>query len=130
MRRTRAVGVEGVGGERSVGDLVDVGHGTKDSVQSTLRVGGGGGGSTSCERLSRSSSPCAPAATASAAWLSCSVSCIMPLESTAQPCEVCGVLTTSRCAACESAGISLFFCSRAHQKLVRPLPQSSLRAQS
>ncbi|GAA5945763.1 hypothetical protein JCM3775_005843 [Rhodotorula graminis] len=44
----------------------------------------------------------------------------MPAEPVPQPCEVCGVETTSKCAACESAGISLFSCSRDHQKLVWP----------
>ncbi|GAA5855895.1 hypothetical protein JCM9279_001163 [Rhodotorula babjevae] len=44
----------------------------------------------------------------------------MPVDTAAQPCEVCGVLTTQKCSACESAGISLFFCSRDHQKLVWP----------
>ncbi|BGP15764.1 hypothetical protein JCM10213_007940 [Rhodosporidiobolus nylandii] len=59
----------------------------------------------------------------------------------AQPCCVCGVETVNRCSACGAAGISLFFCSREHQKLVWkdahskvcgstavPLPQPALTA--
>ncbi|BGP15804.1 hypothetical protein JCM10213_005714 [Rhodosporidiobolus nylandii] len=39
-------------------------------------------------------------------------------SSDAQPCCMCGVETVNRCSACGAAGISLFFCSREHQKLV------------
>ncbi|BGP39627.1 hypothetical protein JCM10450v2_003596 [Rhodotorula kratochvilovae] len=42
----------------------------------------------------------------------------MPATPATQPCEVCGELTTLRCAACQKAGIDLSFCSKEHQKLV------------
>ncbi|TNY20001.1 hypothetical protein DMC30DRAFT_352989 [Rhodotorula diobovata] len=51
----------------------------------------------------------------------------IPSDSNAQPCEVCGVETTSRCLSCQLAGLDLFFCSRAHQKLVRLSSLSSKR---
>ncbi|GAA6055095.1 hypothetical protein JCM3770_001795 [Rhodotorula araucariae] len=35
----------------------------------------------------------------------------MPITPPAEPCEVCGEATTLRCAACQKAGIDLFFCS-------------------
>ncbi|GAA5902551.1 hypothetical protein JCM6882_009314 [Rhodosporidiobolus microsporus] len=38
-----------------------------------------------------------------------------------EPCWICGELTTTRCGACEEAGIDIFFCSREHQKLVWPV---------
>lgn len=41
-----------------------------------------------------------------------------------QPCEVCGASTRRCCAACQSAGLDIFFCSKAHQKLVRPFSHS------
>ncbi|GAA5902548.1 hypothetical protein JCM6882_009313 [Rhodosporidiobolus microsporus] len=34
---------------------------------------------------------------------------------------ICGELTTTRCGACEGAGIDIFFCSKEHQKLVWPV---------
>ncbi|GAA5858426.1 hypothetical protein JCM9279_005563 [Rhodotorula babjevae] len=37
-----------------------------------------------------------------------------------QPCEVCGTSTRRCCAACRAAGLNIFFCSKAHQKLVWP----------
>ncbi|GAA6041071.1 hypothetical protein JCM8097_004705 [Rhodosporidiobolus ruineniae] len=37
------------------------------------------------------------------------------------PCLVCGDETTSRCQSCGKAGISLFFCSKEHQKLLWPV---------
>lgn len=49
----------------------------------------------------------------------------MPVEPVAQPCEVCGVETTQRCSSCVKAGVDLFFCSKDHQKLVRPLSRAS-----
>ena len=49
----------------------------------------------------------------------------MSTASVAQPCEVCGVETTQRCSSCVQAGVDLFFCSKAHQKLVRPLLRAS-----
>ncbi|GAA5887978.1 hypothetical protein JCM6882_000823 [Rhodosporidiobolus microsporus] len=42
-------------------------------------------------------------------------------EKPKEPCWICGELTTTRCGACEKAGIDIFFCSREHQKLVWPV---------
>lgn len=36
-----------------------------------------------------------------------------------QPCVVCGTPTATRCSACATTGVDLFFCSTRHQKLVR-----------
>ena len=36
----------------------------------------------------------------------------MPLDQLTQPCEVCGVDTTSRCSSCQLAGIDFFFRSK------------------
>jgi len=38
-----------------------------------------------------------------------------------ETCLVCGIKTKHRCSKCAEAGISLYFCSPDHQKLVRPL---------
>ncbi|GAA5903823.1 hypothetical protein JCM8208_006589 [Rhodotorula glutinis] len=38
-----------------------------------------------------------------------------------QPCEVCGAPTRRCCAACQAAGLAIFFCSKDHQKLVWPV---------
>ncbi|TNY21916.1 hypothetical protein DMC30DRAFT_415566 [Rhodotorula diobovata] len=35
-----------------------------------------------------------------------------------QPCVVCGTPTATRCSACATTGVDLFFCSTRHQKLV------------
>lgn len=43
-----------------------------------------------------------------------------------QPCAVCGEKTAKRCSECAKAGVDLYFCSSAHQKLVR-YPQCPLR---
>ncbi|GAA6008531.1 zinc finger MYND domain-containing protein [Rhodotorula paludigena] len=42
----------------------------------------------------------------------------MPSDAAEQPCVVCGTPTTQRCSGCAQRQIGLFFCSRAHQKLV------------
>lgn len=39
-------------------------------------------------------------------------------------CWVCGKPSAMRCSACGEAGIDILFCSREHQKLVRPPPPS------
>ncbi|GAA5887834.1 hypothetical protein JCM6882_000770 [Rhodosporidiobolus microsporus] len=35
-----------------------------------------------------------------------------------EPCWICGTPTSTRCQACGTAGIDIFFCSKEHQKLV------------
>ncbi|GAA5887828.1 hypothetical protein JCM6882_000767 [Rhodosporidiobolus microsporus] len=39
----------------------------------------------------------------------------------AEPCWICGASTPTRCQACGTAGIDIFFCSKEHQRLVWPV---------
>ncbi|BGP16696.1 hypothetical protein JCM10213v2_004698 [Rhodosporidiobolus nylandii] len=45
----------------------------------------------------------------------------MSAETTEEACWVCGKVTANRCSACEAQGMSIFFCSREHQKLIWPV---------
>lgn len=42
------------------------------------------------------------------------------LDSTTGDCWICGKVTKTKCGPCAESGIDIFFCSKEHQKLVRP----------